>query len=96
MDYPNTILYVDRSIWQCHRVRCSSNHDEHILLMAMLTPTHPDHVNANLDSSRGVDPSSFEGIDTRCSEGVDMMSSDGVNAMLTQTAAKLVCVLVLN
>jgi hypothetical protein len=68
---------VCRSAWLCHRLTCSRNRFEHILVMPMLTRTHPDDGDVDPNSSEGVDPSS--------SEGVDTMSSEGVDTMLTQT-----------
>jgi len=64
------------------------NRFEHILMMPMLTRTHPVDADVDPNSSEGVDPSS--------SKGVDPMSSEGVDTMLTQTPAKLLSVLVPN
>ena len=71
------------------------NRFEHIPML-MLTRTHPDNDDVDLNSSEGDDPSSSEGVDPSSPDGVDTSCSKGVDMLLTPTPAKLLSVHVPN
>jgi hypothetical protein len=59
-----------------------------MLMMPMLSRTHPEDAAGDLNSSDRVDPGSSDGVDPVISEGVDTMFFYGADTMLTQTPAK--------
>jgi len=72
------------SICLAGQVDLLRNRFEHILMMLILTRTHPVDADVDPNSSEGVDLSSSEGVDLSSSEGVDPMSSEGVDPMSSE------------